>query len=326
MKKKALITGINGQDGSFLSELLLAEGYEVHGFVRRESIEDETHRLQNIRHLKGQINLHAASVDDHLAVYRAVSTIQPDECYHLAASSFVSYNFETEASILATNFNSTHHLLSSIKELAPKCKFYFAGSSEMFGNARECPQKENSAFSPRSIYGISKLAGHHLVNNYRSHYGLFACTGILYNHESERRGFEFVTRKITSTVAKISLGLASQLELGNLDAKRDWGYAPEYVEAIHRMMKSEKPQDYVIATGKLSSVRDFLSAAFGVVGLDYQKYVVSKQEFFRPDETVHLCGDSTKAHKELGWSARKSVNEIARDMVLHDLALLKRNQ
>lgn len=324
MKQKiALITGINGQDGSYLAELLLAQGYAVHGIVRREAIEDRGHRLANIRHLIDRITLHTGSVDNQPTIYKLVGKIIPDECYHLAASSFVSYSFDDEASVLSSNFNSTHYLLSSIRELAPQCRFYFAGSSEMFGDAEGSPQNEKSPFNPRSIYGISKLAGYHLVRNYRRYHNVFACAGILYNHESPRRGFEFVTRKITSTIAKIHLGLTDHLELGNIEARRDWGYAPEYVAAMHRMLNHDRPDDYVVATGKLHAVKDFLHIAFSSVGLDYTQYTRVNKDYFRPDEAVALCGDSGKAQEILGWTAKKSLKEIAAEMVQQDIARLK---
>lgn len=321
--KVALITGINGQDGSYLAEMLLAKGYEVHGIVRREAIEDPAHRLRNVQHIMGKIKSHVGSVDNHLSVYRIVSEVRPDECYHLAAASFVSYSFDDEASVLSSNFNSTHYLLSSIKELVPQCRFYFAGSSEMFGNADVSPQNESTRFNPRSIYGISKLAGYYLVCNYRRQHKLFACAGILYNHESPRRGFEFVTRKITSTVAKIHLGLADRLELGNIDARRDWGYSPHYVTAMHIMLNHNEPDDYVISSGKLHSVRDFLEQAFNIVGLDYRDYVRINPEYFRPDETIPLLGDSSKAERVLGWRSTKSLPEIVHEMVLADIATLQ---
>lgn len=322
-QKRALITGINGQDGSYLAEFLLARGYEVHGAVRREAIEDSAHRLANIGHLTGQVQLHVGSIDNHLSVYRTVARVRPDECYHLAAASFVSYSFDDEASVLASNFNATHHMLSSLKELAPECRFYFAGSSEMFGNAETSPQNEDTRFNPRSIYGISKLAGYHLTCNYRRQHKLFACAGILYNHESPRRGYEFVTRKITSTVARIDLGLTDRIELGNIDARRDWGYAPEYVAAMHAMLAYDKPDDYVIGTGRVHSVRDFLEAAFSVVGRDYRQYVHTNREYYRPDEAVPLRGDYSKAARVLAWRPSKGLREIAAEMVQADIALLR---
>jgi len=321
--RRALVTGINGQDGSYLAELLLGKGYEVHGVARRDAIEDPAHRLVNIHHLLDRIRLHAGSVDNHLSMYRIVNQVQPDECYHLAASSFVSYSLDDEASVLSSNFNATHYLLSSLRELAPACRLYFAGSSEMFGNADVHPQDESTRFNPRSIYGISKLASYHLVCNYRRQHGLFACTGILYNHESPRRGFEFVTRKISATVARIHLGIADRLELGNVDARRDWGYSPEYVAAMHAMLQQEQPDDYVVATGQLHSVREFLEAAFVVIGRDYRDYVRSAPEYFRPDEAVPLHGDASKAARVLGWHPIKTLAEIASEMVRADIALLQ---
>lgn len=322
--KVALITGIGGQDGTYLAELLLARGYQVHALIRRESMEDWDGKLRNARHLADRVIFHVGSVDSHLTIYKLIADVRPSECYHLAASSFVSYSFEDESSVLANNFNSTHYLLSSIKELAPHCRFYFAGSSEMFGNAISSPQTETTAFSPRSVYGISKLAAYHLVRTYRQNHGLFACAGILFNHESPRRGHQFVTRKITSTVAKISLGMADHIELGNLEAKRDWGYAPDYVDAMHRMLSHASPDDYVISTGKLHSVRYFLGKAFDVVGLDYNKYVRVNDRFFRPDETVPLVGDASKAKRILGWTSTKTLDDIITEMVQHDIAILRR--
>ena len=321
--KRVLITGINGQDGSYLAELLFSKGYEIHGIVRREAIEDPSHRLRNIQPLIKDITLHVGSVDNHLSVYKTIHKVQPDECYHLAASSFVSYTMDDELSVLSSNFNSTHYLLASIKEWAPACRFYFAGSSEMFGDAESNPQNENNTFNPRSIYGISKVAGYHLVTNYRRHRNLFACTGILYNHESARRGYEFVTRKITSTVAKIHLGIEDRIVLGNLEARRDWGYSPEYVEAMWRMLNHDTPDDYVIATGELHSVREFLDMAFSVVGLNYERYVQTSEDYFRPDEQIPLVGDYSKAAVVLGWRPRKKLEGIIEEMVLSDIKLLE---
>ncbi len=319
---RALITGLNGQDGSYLAELLLSKGYEVHGIVRREAIEDPTHRLRNIMHLMDDIKLHVGSVDNHLAVYKIINEVRPQECYHLAASSFVSYSFDDELSVLSNNFNSTHYLLASIKELVPACRFYFSGSSEMFGEADSTPQNESMRFNPRSIYGISKVAGYHLVSNYRRHHGMFACTGILYNHESPRRGYEFVTHKVTSAVAKIHLGMLDHLEIGNIDARRDWGYAPEYVEAMWRMLNHDVPDDYVIASGSTHTVREFLDMAFGIVGLDYRDWVRMNTVYYRPDETIPLMGDSSKAKRVLGWQAQKSLEDIIKEMVVADIRQL----
>jgi GDPmannose 4,6-dehydratase len=323
MKKKALITGIAGQDGSYLAELLLSKGYEVHGIVRRIAIEDTEHKLKNILHIENKINLHVASLDNVLSLIKTVKDVAPDELYHLAASSFVSYSFEDEISILNNNVNSTHYLLAAINEFAPKCRIYFAGSSEMFGNVSHSPQDENTPLNPRSIYGISKVASYHLVKNYRQQYDTFACTGILYNHESPRRGYEFVTRKIASTAVKIKLGLQERLELGNLDAYRDWGYAPDYVRAMWLMLQAEKPDDYVVASGEMHSVREFAEVAFSHLGLDLQKYVKINPKFFRPSETIQLCGNPSKAVEQLTWTRTKSFDEIIHEMVEQEMQLQK---
>lgn len=322
--KTALITGINGQDGSYLAELLLEKGYKVHGIIRREAMEDPVHRLHNIKHIQKKLYLHIGAVDNHLNIYKIISNIKPDECYHLASSSFVSYNFEDESSIVSNNFTATHSLLSSIKELVPGCRVYFAGSSEMFGNARTSPQNELTPFNPRSVYGISKLAAFHLARNYREHHNLFVAVGILYNHESPHRGYQFVTRKISAAVAKISLGLADRLELGNIDALRDWGYAPDYVIAMHAMLQKDKPEDFVIATGKMHSVRDFLREAFSVVDLDYRSYIHTNSDYFRPGEDVPLCGDASKAHRTLNWQPKKTFEQIIKEMVLADINHLEK--
>lgn len=321
--KRALITGVNGQDGSYLAELLLEKGYEVHGMVRREALEDPAHRLVNIAGARRSIQLHVGSLDNHQSIHKVVAAVRPDECYHLASSSFVSYSFEDESSIVAHNFTATHALLSSFKELVPECRVYFAGSSEMFGHAKASPQNEATPFNPRSVYGISKLAAFHLARNYREHHRMFVSAGILYNHESPRRGHQFVTRKISSTVAKIKLGRASSLSLGNIDARRDWGYAPDFVRAMHAMLQKDSPTDYVVATGVTHSVKDFLRAAFSAVDLEYERFVRLESAYFRPSETVVLCGDATLARRELGWAPSRTFEEIVREMVLADLQLLK---
>lgn len=323
--KRALITGVNGQDGSYLAELLFAKGYEVHGMVRREALEDPVHRLVNIAGVQKNIRLHVGSLDNHLSIHRIVAAVRPDECYHLASSSFVSYSFEDESSIVSNNFTATHSLLSSFKELVPDCRVYFAGSSEMFGDAKSSPQNESTPFNPRSVYGISKLAAFHLARNYREHHRMFVSAGILYNHESPRRGHQFVTRKISSTVAKIKLGRAKRLSLGNMDAQRDWGYAPDYVRAMHAMLQRSEPDDFVVATGVTHSVKDFLATAFSVAGLEYERYVSFDPEYFRPSETVPLCGDAARARRELGWSSTKTFEQVVEEMVLADLQLLKQS-
>lgn len=320
--KRALITGISGQDGSYLAELLLAKGYEVHGLVRREAIEDASRKLANLKAVREQITFHAAALDNDLSLYKVITKVQPDECYHLAASSFVSYAFEDESSILNTNFSGTHALLSSLKEANPHCRIFFAGSSEMFGTVASAPQTEDTPFNPRSIYGISKLASYHLVKNYRAQYGLFACTGILYNHESPRRDFKFVTRKITAQVARIKLGLADKLYLGNLESLRDWGYAPEYVQAMWQILQHPTPDDYVLATGETHSVETFVDMAFSHLGLNYRDYVEVDPRFYRPAEEVPLCGDARKIRQALGWQPTQPLSDIIAEMVEHDLSLL----
>src|SRR6266852_2729861 len=258
---KALITGITGQDGSYLAELLLLKGYEVHGLVRRVALEDPEHRLSRLLPVMNKIKLHAASLESYASIHHVMGKVQPDECYHLAAQSFVSYSFDDEFSTLNANINGTHYLLAAVRNLAPNCRFYVAGSGEMFGKAEEIPQKETTRFHPRSTYGIRKVAGFELTRNYREAYGMHASSGILFNHESPRRGFEFVTRKITCGIARILAGTSKTLALGNLEAKRDWGHAREYVEAMWLMLQRPKPDDYVIATGETHSVGEFAELA-----------------------------------------------------------------
>ena len=324
MTKKALITGITGQDGSYLAEFLLQKGYEVHGIVRRVAIEDPEHRLWRIKHILDKIVLHAASMESYASIFKVVDQVKPDECYHLSAQSFVSYSFEDEFSTINTNINGTHYVLSAIKEKAPNCKFYFAASSEMFGNAKEIPQNENTPFYPRSPYGISKLAGFHFTRNYREAYGLFALSGILFNHESPRRGLEFVTRKVTNTVAKIKLGLAKELKLGNLEAKRDWGYAGDYIKAMWLMVQQEKPEDFVIATGETHSIKDLIEVAFSYVDLNSKDYVIIEKELYRPAEIFELKGNFYKAREKLGWEPTVSFIKLIQMMVDTDLQTLKR--
>ena len=316
--RKALITGITGQDGSYLAELLLSKGYEVHGLVRRVALEDPVHRLRRIASVRDRAILHAGSLESFPSIYRIVQQVQPDECYHLAAQSFVSYSFDDEFSTLNTNVNGTHFILTALKDAAPACRFYFAGSSEMFGKVEEVPQAEQTAFHPRSAYGISKVAGFHLTRNYREAYGLHASNGILFNHESPRRGFEFVTRKITAGVAAIVAGEAREVRLGNLEARRDWGYAPEYVEAMWRMLQQDTPDDYVIATGVSHSVREFCEMAFSLAGLDYGKHVITDQQLYRPAEVDQLIGNPAKAGAVLDWRAGTNFEGLIRLMVEED--------
>ena len=321
--KRALITGITGQDGSYLAELLLEKGYEVHGIVRRVAIEDPEHRLWRVLHFKDRLHLHAASLESLPSIYRVFQTVKPDECYHLAAQSFVAYSFEDEFSTLNANINGTHYVLAALRDCAPDCRFYFAASSEMFGKVSQVPQNEETPFHPRSAYGISKVAGFHLTRNYREAYGIKACSGILYNHESPRRGFEFVTRKITSHAARIKLGLAKEVRLGNLDARRDWGHAREYVQAMWLMLQQDKPGDYVIATGEQHSVREFAELAFTRLGLDYRKHVVVDPQFLRPADVETLLGDAALARKKLGWTYTVPFKDLVHEMVDEDLARLK---
>ena len=317
--KKALITGITGQDGSYLSELLLEKGYEVHGIVRRVALEHPQARMWRIRHLLDRIKIHSASMESYASLFNIVSDIKPDECYHLAAQSFVSYSFEDEFSTIDTNLNGTHYVLSAIKRQAPDCRLYFAASSEMFGKVKESPQNEDTPFHPRSPYGISKMAGFELTRNYREAYGMFTVSGILFNHESPRRGSEFVTRKITSSAARIKLGLDNEIRLGNLDAKRDWGHSRDYVRAMWLMLQQDIPDDYVIASGETRSVRDFLEAAFHYLGLDYRDYLVMDKDLYRPSEVNILQGDASKAREKLGWAPTISFEELVKEMVDGDL-------
>jgi GDPmannose 4,6-dehydratase len=320
--KRALITGITGQDGSYLAEFLLDEGYEVHGIIRRVALEDPEHRLWRILPIRDRVHLHAASLESLPSLYRVLQAVAPDECYHLGAQSFVAYSFEDEFSTLNANINGTHHMLAAVRDVVPRCRFYFAASSEMFGKVVEVPQTERTPFHPRSAYGISKVAGFDLTRNYREAYGLFACSGILYNHESPRRGYEFVTRKITSHAARIKLGLAKEVRLGNLDAKRDWGHAREYVKAMWLMLQQDEPDDFVIATGDQHTVREFAEAAFGYLGLDYQKYVAVDPQFLRPADVETLLGDPAKAKQKLGWFYQLTFGQLVHEMVDADMRWL----
>jgi GDPmannose 4,6-dehydratase len=320
MKKVALITGITGQDGSYLAELLLSKGYEVHGIVRRIALEDETHRLWRIRKILKDINLHAGSLESYASLFNIILKIKPSEVYHLAAQSYVVYSFEDEFSTLNINVNGTHYLLSAVKEFAAsKVKFYFAGSSEMFGQTKETPQNEGTTFNPRSSYGISKVTGYHLVKNYREAYKLHASNGILFNHESPRRGFEFVTRKITHVVAKIKKGSKEKLKLGNIKAKRDWGHAKDYVKAMWLMLQQESPSDYVIGTGKEYSVEQFAEKAFNYVGLNYKDHIVIDNQLTRPAEVDSLLANFSKAKKILKWEPQVPFDNLVKEMVESDI-------
>jgi len=320
MKKVALITGITGQDGSYLAELLLSKGYEVHGIVRRVALEDERHRLWRIRQIIKDINIHAGSLESYASLFNIIMKIKPVEVYHLAAQSYVGYSFEDEFSTLNININGTHYLLSAVKEFVDrKIKFYFAGSSEMFGKVKSIPQNENTVFNPRSSYGISKVTGYYLTKNYREAYNLHASNGILFNHESPRRGFEFVTRKISHAVARIKKGSKEKLKLGNIHAKRDWGHAKDYVEAMWLMLQQDNPGDYVIGIGEEHSVEEFAQKAFSHVGLNYKDHLTIDQKLMRPAEVDRLLADPSKAKKELKWKPKISFDDLVKNMVESDL-------
>ena len=325
MKKVALITGITGQDGSYLAEFLLKKKYKVHGIIRRVALEDATHRLWRLQKILKQVSLHPASLESYASLVKIIQKVKPTEIYHLGAQSYVDYSFKDEFSTLHTNINGTHYILSAIKDFFPKSKFYFAGSSEMFGKVRNVPQNEKTPFHPRSAYGISKVTGHDLTRNYREAYNLHCCTGILFNHESPRRGFEFVTRKISHGVARIKYGLQRELKLGNLDSKRDWGHAQDYVEAMWLMLQQRKPEDFVISTNKQHSVRDFAKIAFSIAGLDYRKFVKVDKNLYRPAEVQTLLGDFSKARRVLKWKPKVSFKNLVKDMVLSDLKFVKRS-
>jgi GDPmannose 4,6-dehydratase len=320
--KRALITGITGQDGSYLAEFLLDKGYEVYGMVRRLSVEN----YLRIEHIKDRIILRQADLLDQLSIINLIRDIQPDEIYNLAAQSFVPTSFEQP--VLTGEFTAlgVTRMLEAIRLVNPRIKFYQASSSEMFGKVRETPQNELTPFYPRSPYGVAKVYGHWITVNYRESYDIFACSGILFNHESPRRGLEFVTRKISYHVAKIKLGLANELRLGNLKARRDWGFAGDYVKAMWLMLQQEVPSDYVIATGVTHSVQEFVEIAFDHVGLDWRKYVVVDPQFIRPAEVDFLQGNAQKAKQELGWEPTVSFEELVKMMVEADLELLSKKK
>lgn len=325
MNKRAFITGITGQDGSYLAELLIEQGYEVHGLVRRVALEQPDSRLERLAGVLDRVVLHPGSLESYPSVFQVFSKTQFDECYHLAAQSFVAESFADGFSTMNVNTNGTHYVLAALRELQPQCRFYFAGTSEMFGLVRETPQSESTPFHPRSPYGISKVAGYYLTMNYREAYGMFCASGILFNHESPRRGFEFVTRKITRAVARIKHGLARELRLGNLEAKRDWGHAADYVWAMHAMLQQPAPQDFVIATGETHSVREFCELAFAEAGLDYRDFVKNDPQFFRPAEVELLVGNPEKARQALHWQPRYRFHDLVREMVRHDLEQISRS-
>ncbi len=315
MAKKALITGITGQDGSYLAELLLEKGYEVHGLVRRSS----SFNTWRIDHVRDRLVLHYGDLVDQNSLARALEALEPDEVYNHAAQSHVKVSFEMPEYTTDVTAIGVLRLLDAVRDLGLKARVYQAGSSEMFGLVQETPQTEKTPFHPRSPYAVSKVYGHYMAVNYRESYGMHVSNGILFNHESPRRGENFVTRKITMGVAAIKQGRAKELRLGNLDAKRDWGHARDYVEAMWRILQQEKPSDYVIATGETHSVREFCEEAFGAVGLDWKDFVKVDAKYFRPAEVDLLLGDASKARRELGWAPKVTFKELARLMVEADL-------
>ena len=317
-RPRALVTGVTGQDGSYLAELLLEKGYDVYGLIRRASTES----VERIEHLVGRITLVQADLLDQLSLIAALDEVRPKEVYNLAAQSFVPTSWRQP--VLTAEFTGVGvtRVLEAIRIVNPSIRFYQASSSEMFGKAKEVPQSERTPFHPRSPYGVAKVYGHFITVNYRESYGLFGVSGILFNHESPRRGIEFVTRKITDGVARIKLGLADELRLGNLDAKRDWGFAGDYVHAIWLMLQQGEPSDYVVATGEEHSVREFVETAFEYANLDPQRYVVTDPELVRPAEVDRLVGDASRARKELGWEPRVSFRQLVEMMVDADLARL----
>ncbi len=318
MTPRALITGITGQDGSYLAEFLLEKGYKVYGMVRRAS----TDTFERIAHLEGRIELREGDLLDQLSLITLLQQIKPHEVYNLAAQSFVPTSWEQPILTGETTALGATRVLEAIRVVDRSIRFYQASSSEMFGKVREVPQTETTPFYPRSPYGVAKVYGHFITVNYRESYGLFAVSGLLFNHEGPRRGLEFVTRKISDGVARIKLGLADELRLGNLDAKRDWGYAGDYVEAMWMMLQADEPEDYVVATGEEHSVREFAEIAFEHAGVDMEKHVVVDPEFLRPAEVDHLVGDATKARTKLGWESRVSFRELAELMVDADFERL----
>ena len=331
MKKRALITGITGQDGSYLSELLLKKNYRVHGLIRRVAAEDKTHRLWRLKHLLNDITLHPASLESYASIVQIIQKIKPQEVYHLGAQSYIDYAFKDEFSTLNTNINGTHYLLSAIKEFSPKTKFYFAASSEMYGKVREIPQNEKTPFYPRSPYGVAKVYAHWITVNYREAYNIFACNGILFNHESPRRGETFVTKKIVNALCRIKEGKQKKLFLGNLNAKRDWGHAREYCYAMWKILQQKKPDDYVIATGVQHSIKQFINLTAKKLkiniswkGKGIKEKAVDKngsiiiecdQNYFRPLDVNTLLGDASKARKKLKWKPKQNLSSLIDEMI-----------
>ena len=339
MKKKALIFGITGQDGSYLAEFLLKKKYNVHGLVRRVALENKNHRYWRIQNIESNITLHSASLESYASIVKIIEKIKPNEIYHLGAQSYIDYAFKDEFSTLNTNINGTHYILSAIKDFSKKSKFYFAGSSEMFGKVQQIPQTEKTPFYPRSPYGVAKVYAHWITVNYREAYKIFACNGILFNHESPVRGETFVTKKIVGALCKIKFGLQKKLFLGNLEAKRDWGHAKDYVEAMWKMLQRKKADDYVISTGKQHSVKEFVNLVLKELNIKPTwkgKGVNSKcfdqkgnciiecdKTYFRPLEVDTLLGDPRKAIRELKWKPTSHIEDLVKDMIKSELSLIK---
>ena len=320
INKTAIITGITGQDGSYLAELLIKKNYIVYGLIRTNK---NKNRFWRIESLKKKIKLLNVNINNSIKVSKVIKKIKPDEFYHLAAQSFINYNFEDEFFKLNPNINGTHYILSALKDHSPKTKFYFAASSEMFGNTKTLSQNENTAFNPRSAYGISKVTGFLLTKNYREAFGLFSCSGILFNHESGRRNKDFVTKKIIKGLIDIKKGRIKYIRLGNLNAKRDWGHAKDYVYAMWKMLQQKKANDFVIGTGVLHSVKDFLKIAFEKLNLDYKKNIIIDKKYWRKNDKFFLKADPTKARKILRWTPKIKFNDLISDMIKSELNLLK---
>jgi GDPmannose 4,6-dehydratase len=318
-KKIALITGITGQDGSYLAELLLSKNYEVHGLVRHVALEDSGLHFSRLINIESKLKLHRGDMRDLETVWRLIHKVKPNEVYHLAAQSDVKVSFEDPVSTHKINTLGTANLLMALKNLLPNVRLYFAGTSEMFGNAARSPQNEDTSFSPVSPYGISKVAAFFDVKLHRTAYGMFACNGILFNHESPRRGKNFVTRKIANAVVRIAKGKMESLELGNLDAKRDWGFSGDYVKAMWLMLQQDNPDDYVVATGEMHTVKEFVEEAFAYFGLDWEKHVIINQKFLRPTDVRELCGDAGKAREFLGWQPEIKFSDLVSMMVEHEV-------
>ena len=319
MVKLAIITGISGQDGSYLAELLLDKGYKIIGICNPK----KKYNFKNLYNIRKKINFKKIDINNYSKIKSLIKKTKPHEFYHLAAQSFINYKFEDEFFKLNPNINGTHYILSAIREFSPKTRFYFAASSELFGNAEKYPQNENTKFNPRSAYGVSKIAGYYLTKNYREAYKLYACSGILFNHESPRRNINFISKKISSNLAMILKKKIKKIKLGNIDAQRDWGHAKDYVYAMWKMLQLKKPHDFVIGTGKTHSVKDFLQIAFNSVNLDYRKYIKIDKSFMRPNDKIILKANFRKAKKILKWKPQISFKSLVLEMVNHDLKITK---